>query len=337
MPLVTRTAKGSPLTTAEMDGNLTFLNARTRPYTTVAAMKADADLAVGETAQTLGYYAAGDGGGATYQIVAANTGTQDGGSLITLANTRQAQALFPGNVVRLSQFGAKGDYAVVSNVPTSLGGWTDLGGGVYELTVAGYNANPDPLTFTLTTGKTYIFTRTKTVNTSTNTNGYELKLFYDARDGGQWEYHQPYTNATAPINPSALSPPYTPAGSTFELRITPNSNYTVGWSRLSNITLAQATNNLTALNAALAWFSTSKVGTLVLDLPFYVAPASSATVTTIPENVGLVFENRGALAINSPLVINSRVAADNRPIFTRWASVTFGPQQLSVKPNWFGL
>lgn len=73
MPLVTRTAKGSPLTTAEMDGNLTFLKARSRPYANVAAMQADTDLQVGDLAQTVGYYSAGDGGGATYEIVSADT------------------------------------------------------------------------------------------------------------------------------------------------------------------------------------------------------------------------------------------------------------------------
>lgn len=73
MPLVTRTAKGSPLTTAEMDGNLTFLKARSRPYANVAAMQADTDLQVGDLAQTVGYYSAGDGGGANYQIVSADT------------------------------------------------------------------------------------------------------------------------------------------------------------------------------------------------------------------------------------------------------------------------
>lgn len=73
MPLVTRTAKGSPLTTAEMDSNLTFLKARSRPYANVAAMQADTDLQVGDLAQTVGYYAAGDGGGATYEIVSGST------------------------------------------------------------------------------------------------------------------------------------------------------------------------------------------------------------------------------------------------------------------------
>lgn len=69
MPLVLRQTKGSPLTTAEMDGNLTFLKNRTQAYASVAAMKADADLVVDDVVQTAGYTTPGDGGGATYQIV----------------------------------------------------------------------------------------------------------------------------------------------------------------------------------------------------------------------------------------------------------------------------
>lgn len=303
-------------------------------FENVAAMVGDLELTAGTYAQTLGYYTAGDGGAGTYLIVPGGTGTADGGSFITLSNSLQAQALFPNNVVRLSQFGAVGDYAVMSNVPTSLGGWTDLGNGVYELTVAGYNANPAPLVFTLTSGKTYTFSYTKAVNTNTINNGYELDWYYDDRLlGGQ--YHQDISNGLLIVDTLDLA--YTPPGPTFQVRIRGNANYTVGWTRLSSISIAQATSDLPALTAALAWFGTNRAGTLVIDAPTYFFLTDPATVTTIPSNVTVRVEGQGVFNINAPLVINSLLIADNRPIFPKLTPVTFGPQQRSVLSTWFGL
>lgn len=76
-------------------------------FDTVAAMVASKALSVGDIVETAGYYAAGDGGGAKYQIVAATTGTDDGGSFINL-DTHQAKLLSSG-ATHVKQFGAKGD------------------------------------------------------------------------------------------------------------------------------------------------------------------------------------------------------------------------------------
>ena len=102
MPLVTRTAKGSPLTTAEMDGNLTFLKNRTQAYASVAAMRADTDLAVGDIVQTAGYTTPGDGGGATYQIVS-------GSEVIGYDDPNiQAYNLIPGSLTTLRDWARTG-------------------------------------------------------------------------------------------------------------------------------------------------------------------------------------------------------------------------------------
>lgn len=75
----------------------------------VADMVADTDLELGDIVETTGYYTPGDGGEARYQIVAAATGTDDGGSFHDLANGLQAKALFPNGVRYLKQFGARVD------------------------------------------------------------------------------------------------------------------------------------------------------------------------------------------------------------------------------------
>jgi hypothetical protein len=77
-------------------------------FETVAAMVASTSLSVGDHVRTLGYTAIGDGGGNEYDIVAAATGTDDGGSYIDLA-THQAKGLFPGGVYNVKQWGAVGD------------------------------------------------------------------------------------------------------------------------------------------------------------------------------------------------------------------------------------
>lgn len=77
-------------------------------YDTVAEMVADTNIVVGRKVRTLGYYAAGDGGGNDYEIVAAATGTDDGGSYIDLA-THQAKGVFTDGVIDVKRFGAKGD------------------------------------------------------------------------------------------------------------------------------------------------------------------------------------------------------------------------------------
>jgi hypothetical protein len=76
-------------------------------FNTVADMKA-ANLKVGDKTVTFGYYSFGDGGGATYKIVATGTGTVDNGSFISLTNGLQAQ-LNEVSYTNVKQFGARGD------------------------------------------------------------------------------------------------------------------------------------------------------------------------------------------------------------------------------------
>jgi len=51
---------------------------------------------VGDIYSTDGDYTVGDGGDNRYEVIAAGTGTADGGSLIDLP-TKQAKALFPSS------------------------------------------------------------------------------------------------------------------------------------------------------------------------------------------------------------------------------------------------
>ena len=79
-----------------------------RTFETVTEMVASTGLRVGNLVRTLGYVTVGDGGGNEYEIVAAATGTDDGGSYINL-NTLQARGLFPSDWVWTKQFGAIAD------------------------------------------------------------------------------------------------------------------------------------------------------------------------------------------------------------------------------------
>jgi len=97
--------------------NLEQLNTNVqKTFSTVAAMVADTDLSVGDLVTTTGYFASGDGGNNDYSVVAAGTGTDDGGSFIDLA-THQAKGLFPGSVTSALQFGAKGDGGTDDTTP----------------------------------------------------------------------------------------------------------------------------------------------------------------------------------------------------------------------------
>lgn len=84
-------------------------------FDTVAQMIVATDLEVGMTIATRGYYTAGDGGENLYRVVAAGTGTADGGLYINVTpSTAQAVGLFPGGKIRMSQYG------VVDDVDTSV-------------------------------------------------------------------------------------------------------------------------------------------------------------------------------------------------------------------------
>lgn len=80
---------------------------REKVFESVADMTAANWLNIGGVVRTLGYYTCGDGGGNDYVIVAADTGTADGGSFIDLAGVSgQAKGLFVDGNVNVEQFGA---------------------------------------------------------------------------------------------------------------------------------------------------------------------------------------------------------------------------------------
>jgi len=75
-------------------------------FSTVASMKAAVFLFPGQVVQTKGYYTSGDGGANRYEIVAAGTGTDDGGSYIDLPGSDlQARGIFDGHIVHAEKFG----------------------------------------------------------------------------------------------------------------------------------------------------------------------------------------------------------------------------------------
>ena len=407
MPLVTRTAKGSPLTTAEMDGNLTFLKARSRPYANVAAMQADTDLQVGDLAQTVGYYSAGDGGGATYEIVS--------GSTVIGYDEPNYQA-----------------YNVLPGAQTTLNGWDRTGIAAYgsgsldnALIAPDGTLSADYIAETATTD--WHGVNKQHTNTTASFQGPQEVYVYAAKPSLGVGARQ-YVYLSAHVgNPPVISPPYYPwnfpenavtarvdlttaqvypvyganmtnalATATdlgngwvfIRLRYTPPTNltgwlnfsmgptissaagsyagdatkgaYLWGWGirplitpgillnntlqakpllgntvRLSQFAAASGSDNYAVLRA-LGYFGTNP-GTLIIDAPTVFTQPSSLSTLTIPGNVTLRFEGPGALTGVANLTVNSTLVAENKPILPKYASVTFGPRQSSVKSNWFGL
>ena len=82
----------------------TKLNKKPYYYNSVADMKADTKLKVGDMAITLGYYNANDGGNGEYRIVSGNY-VDNGGSYHELNNNLFAELIIKDNVY-LKQFGA---------------------------------------------------------------------------------------------------------------------------------------------------------------------------------------------------------------------------------------
>lgn len=79
-------------------------------FSNVAAMVAFAELKIGDRVRTVGYHTSGDRGANAYEVVAAGTGTADGGLYIDLTGSSlQAKGLFPDGHMRPEQFGARGD------------------------------------------------------------------------------------------------------------------------------------------------------------------------------------------------------------------------------------
>jgi hypothetical protein len=110
-------------------------------FDTVALMKAES-LAVGETVMTRGYYTKGDGGGATYLIVAPQA--FDGYGDHDLANGNIA-VLQAAEIIRCEQYGVGASQAAATNIlamTAALGAAASLNGSKVTLTIPGtYAAN----------------------------------------------------------------------------------------------------------------------------------------------------------------------------------------------------
>ncbi len=76
-----------------------------KQFATVVQMVDDPSHFVGDLVVTLGYTASGDGGGATYQIVAAGTGVADGGTYIDLTGAGLQAHLLSNGLIAPEQFG----------------------------------------------------------------------------------------------------------------------------------------------------------------------------------------------------------------------------------------
>lgn len=98
---------------------------RTQYHESIAAMRALSSAPAVLSHQTLGYYSAGDGGGADYYWDAASTATDDGGSVIKItAVTTGRFRLIITDTVYAKSFGVKADgttddYAAVNKAITS--------------------------------------------------------------------------------------------------------------------------------------------------------------------------------------------------------------------------
>ena len=80
-----------------------------RYYNSIAEMKLDNNIQVGDTCVTLGYYEANDGGSGTYKIVDDSSLEDDGGSIHELNNGLKAKLIIKDGQINVKQFGAKGN------------------------------------------------------------------------------------------------------------------------------------------------------------------------------------------------------------------------------------
>jgi nitrous oxidase accessory protein NosD len=129
-----------------------------RIFDTVADMAASKTVKVGDIVEVAGYYSVNDGGHGKYEIVAAATGTDDGGSFIDL-DTLQAKAIFEG-AINVKRFGVTGDGTAddTSKIQAAIAAQSSEG------------------TITCVTGETYLITSfsiSKKINI--NLNGATLK------------------------------------------------------------------------------------------------------------------------------------------------------------------
>lgn len=80
-----------------------------RYYNSIAEMKLDDNIQVGDTCVTLGYYEVNDGGSGTYKIVDDSSLEDDGGSVHELNNGLKAKLIIKDNQINVKQFGVYGD------------------------------------------------------------------------------------------------------------------------------------------------------------------------------------------------------------------------------------
>jgi hypothetical protein len=132
-------------------------------FETVSDMVASTDLVVGDWCITLGYNSIGDNGGNQYDVVAAATGTADGGSYINLS-THQAEALFPYGVHLVDQWGAVGDS--VTDDTTAIQAALNYAGEI-----------------SLSPGKAYLITSTINIQSNTELDGQGSTIRYSGTAG----------------------------------------------------------------------------------------------------------------------------------------------------------
>lgn len=80
-----------------------------RYYNSIAEMKLDDNIQVGDTCVTLGYYEVNDGGSGTYKIADDSSLEDDGGSVHELNNGLKAKLIIKDNQINVKQFGVYGD------------------------------------------------------------------------------------------------------------------------------------------------------------------------------------------------------------------------------------
>ena len=130
------------------------LNKKPYYYDTVAAMKADTKLKIGDMAITLGYYNINDGGNGEYNITEDIYTINDNGIVHELANGLKANLIIKNNTVNVKQFGAYGN-------------------NVNDDTQAIQNA--------INSGKTIYLPQGTYIVTSLNCNNNKLTIYGDAR------------------------------------------------------------------------------------------------------------------------------------------------------------
>jgi hypothetical protein len=145
-------------------------------FDTVADMVASDGLLIGDVVTTLGYNAAGDGGATIYEIVAAGTGTDDGGSYIDLSGiSGQAEARLTTSI-HAAQFGAQESTGAV----TSRSRWNAML--AYIRTKVNLNGG-DPFPYAPTY---HIFGGMYAMGNSLNVNARSVKIHCDFIAGDGW-------------------------------------------------------------------------------------------------------------------------------------------------------